>query len=299
MQVRRLKTDDSLHSLLRYGSPEFPFEYYKDDLEHYDQHMIQWHWHHSLECTFVSSGAVLCKIFSEHHVLNEGDALFINSGAIHSFESKGCGQIKNVLFAPEFIAPKDSRIYRTYVAPILDSALTHYVIRGQDNEESKLIGSILTCCRDAEEPGTPMQELKLQGDINQLWQALFPRLELEQKKISHQSRLAQSRVHLMLNYIHEHYHEKILLEDIAAAANISKREALRCFSLCIQTTPVQYLNDYRLQCAETMLLQTTAPITAVALESGFDNAGYFCKVFKKKYGVTPSLYRRRTKPYLP
>jgi len=292
MQINKLETDDSLYSLLKYGSPDFPFEYYYDDLEHYEQQTIPWHWHHSLECTYVSSGTVHCKVFSEHYVLNEGDALFINSGAIHCFEAKGRGRIKNILFAPEFIAPKDSRIYKTYVAPILDSALTHYVIRGRDPDDARLRDIIFASCNDAEKSGTAVRELKLQGNINQLWQALFPKLELEQKKAGAQSSPARSRVHLMLSFIHEHYHEKILLEDIAKAANISKREALRCFSLCIQATPVQYLNDYRLRCAETMLLQTTAPITTIALENGFDNAGYFCKVFKKKHGVTPNAFRK-------
>ena len=43
-RITRIETDDSLRSLLSYGSPEFPFEYFDDDLLQYEGHTIAWHW---------------------------------------------------------------------------------------------------------------------------------------------------------------------------------------------------------------------------------------------------------------
>ncbi|WP_186567052.1 helix-turn-helix domain-containing protein [Lawsonibacter celer] len=92
--------------------------------------------------------------------------------------------------------------------------------------------------------------------------------------------------------IHARYAQRLTLEKIAACASISVSEALRCFHTGIQTTPVQYLNDYRLNRAADRLLTTADSITAVAAAAGFENAGYFCRVFKKRYGCTPGAFRR-------
>ena len=101
---------------------------------------------------------------------------------------------------------------------------------------------------------------------------------------------------MMLDFIRRQYMQHIGLEEIAAAANVSKSEALRCFRLGIQTTPVRYLNEYRLSRAEERLLATADKISAVAWKAGFESAGYFCRVFKKQYGVTPAEFRSRELP---
>ena len=96
----------------------------------------------------------------------------------------------------------------------------------------------------------------------------------------------------MTEYIQKHYNEKLTLEDIAASANISKTEALRCFSESTHTTPVGYLISYRLKCAEHLLRSTSVSVTDIALSTGFADCGYFCKTFKKKYKSSPLKYRK-------
>ena len=99
----------------------------------------------------------------------------------------------------------------------------------------------------------------------------------------------------MMQYIFEHYKEKITLTDIASAASISKSEALRCFHIALSTTPINYLVDYRLACARELLLTTDDTVTQAALSVGIENISYFVRTFKKKYGVTPKTYQMKNK----
>ena len=90
------------------------------------------------------------------------------------------------------------------------------------------------------------------------------------------------------------YRNEISLSDIADAAKVSKREALRCFQEEIHISPGAYLKDYRLQMACTMLRNTSETITTVSQNCGFHSASYFGKVFRSQMGCTPYEFKNKT-----
>ena len=100
------------------------------------------------------------------------------------------------------------------------------------------------------------------------------------------------RVKLCINYMQEHYSEELSLEAVARAANIGKRECTRCFMRCINTTPFKYLNNYRIQKAAALLLETDRTIMEISNDCGFSSASYFGKLFREKTGMTPLQYRK-------
>ena len=55
----------------------------------------------------------------------------------------------------------------------------------------------------------------------------------------------------------------------------------------------EYLNDLRLRRATKEIELTNRPISDIAFDHGFENAGYFFKNFKLKYGITPLKYRKK------
>ena len=109
----------------------------------------------------------------------------------------------------------------------------------------------------------------------------------------------RARLRQMITYIEEHYGERLTLEQIAQAANISRSEAVRCFRKGLGESPVQYVTEYRLSRARSRLLTTADPVTDIALETGFENCSYFDRAFKKRYGMTPQELRRKTWKKMP
>ena len=58
--------------------------------------------------------------------------------------------------------------------------------------------------------------------------------------------------------------------------------------------PMQYVNSYRIEKAQTLLKNTDRSITDIALAVGFDDASYFARIFKKQTGMTPREYKNQS-----
>jgi AraC-type DNA-binding domain-containing proteins len=65
-----------------------------------------------------------------------------------------------------------------------------------------------------------------------------------------------------------------------------------CFRQELGTTPVEYLNRYRVLQARRLLVESDKSITNIALEVGFSSSSYFSRVFRKEVGLSPEAYRR-------
>jgi AraC-like DNA-binding protein len=57
-------------------------------------------------------------------------------------------------------------------------------------------------------------------------------------------------------------------------------------------TPITYLNRCRINQAKLLLRQTDKSVTAIALEVGFADSGYFSRIFGREVGMTPIAFRR-------
>ena len=86
--------------------------------------------------------------------------------------------------------------------------------------------------------------------------------------------------------------EAIGLEAAAREAALSPFHFLRTFRAVLGVTPHQYLIRCRLRHAARLLAEGDLPITAVALEVGFNDLSNFVKTFRRAAGVTPREYRR-------
>ncbi|MEA2012249.1 MAG: AraC family transcriptional regulator [Verrucomicrobiota bacterium] len=86
-------------------------------------------------------------------------------------------------------------------------------------------------------------------------------------------------------------HKPIGVEQMAEASGYSRYHFSREFKLWQGETPLTFLTGLRMQKA-VMLLQTEQlNIKQIAYACGFTDSSYFCKVFKKKYGTSPDLFR--------
>lgn len=93
-----IQTDETMRSVISYGTPEHPICCITDDLSKLKSQSTRWHWHNEFEFSYIRSGAVTFYIDSEQINLQKGDGLFISSEAIHHVEgSEGC-VVENLIF---------------------------------------------------------------------------------------------------------------------------------------------------------------------------------------------------------
>lgn len=108
-------------------------------------------------------------------------------------------------------------------------------------------------------------------------------------KISH----ADKRLIRVLDYIDEHIHEPISIEQLADLTFLSKDHLIRLFKKHMNDTPVKYINRKKIEKAQLMMLLDDSSIQEMSFTLGFENISYFNRLFKKMTGETPTSYKRR------
>lgn len=170
MQITEIITDETLREIREHGTPEFPFEYYLDDIDEIGQGYVEWHWHNEIEWAWVESGKVICRIGNEKIILEAGEGIFINSRVIHRFETPGGALMPNILHAPELLAARESAIYQKYVSPVITYGKEYVILEKEKN--SGILSLLDEIYKDA---GKEMlrKELIIQNKISRLWDELF------------------------------------------------------------------------------------------------------------------------------
>ena len=88
--------------------------------------------------------------------------------------------------------------------------------------------------------------------------------------------------------------EEIAVEKLAAEVNLSASRLRALFKAQTKQTIPQYVKEMKLEQARKLLSETYLRISEIALQVGFNDASRFVRDFKKRYGMTPTEYRRQS-----
>lgn len=280
-------TDKSGYEIREHGTTSFPIACYYRKL---DEDAVNWHYHTEFELLSNVSGKATVLVPEAELELQAGDVCFINSGELHSVTSPpdGNNQIHSLVFAPRLIgAGTESVFHIKYIKPLTESSLRYAVLR--DEAASSIIEAVYQECLD-EGIG---YELRIRNSLTTLFIELLKLSGAQETRQSESEIRNERRIKQMLSFIQENVAEPIEVEDIARAANISRRECLRCFRQTLGTTPSKYLSDFRLEKAADMLRATKLKIIDISVECGFEDTSYFTRVFTKKYSCPPREFRKK------
>ena len=91
--------------------------------------------------------------------------------------------------------------------------------------------------------------------------------------------------------IESSYHDAGTIEEMIRDIPSSRRNIVRRFKQVTGITPIEYLQQTRIEAAKKLLEQTSQQMMEVILNSGYNDPKSFRKVFRKTVGMTPSEYR--------
>ena len=100
---------------------------------------------------------------------------------------------------------------------------------------------------------------------------------------------------VMHNYCLKNIERHPGIEELAGVAGYSRGHFCRKFREEIGCNPHEFVVDLKMRYALRKLQIENITIKEVAAACGFDDPSYFCKVFRKHYGVTPALFRGKKK----
>jgi two-component system, response regulator YesN len=109
------------------------------------------------------------------------------------------------------------------------------------------------------------------------------------------SQTSHSNFKMILDYIEEHFAEPLSLTSVAQHFHFNPSYLSSYFASHNREGFNEYLNKIRIEEAVRLLVNQATPISEISGMVGYSDHSYFCKVFKKLKGVSPSKYRRSQK----
>ncbi|RGM92236.1 AraC family transcriptional regulator [Phocaeicola plebeius] len=104
--------------------------------------------------------------------------------------------------------------------------------------------------------------------------------------------MEDNRIAKTVLYIRKHLNEAIELEKLAEISCLSKDHFIRLFKKELGTTPLQYINQKKIEKSQLLLITEEIAVKEIAFQLAFEDYSYFNRLFKKITGVTPQEYRR-------
>ena len=274
---------------------ELPLVIEKENLDTHKQDELA-HWHNSFELIEVVEGKFYCNVDGSEFLINKGNICIINRGRLHhiyteDYNASMCRK-KTIIFNPDYFI-KDQNIYKKYILPLLEKdAFAHIqfnIKKGIGLDINTLMKEI-EALEDEKPIGYELEEYSL---IYKVIRYLYLAYQSSKQSI-HTTYDANVQIQRnMTSFIHEYFNSKIGLEDIAEAGQVSKSTCIRLFHKYTGKSPIDFLNNYRLQMSAEKLVATSEQITEIAYACGFGQPSYFNRLFLKEYNMTPNQYRKQ------
>lgn len=295
MQIRDIPIDQNKMETTRHGSFTFPLAVYQSVLSRNVLGFINWHWHEELQFCYVTQGAVCFFINEQQYLLPQGDGIFVNSGYLHMARPVGGPNSAYLCLDanPRLLASFSGSIFDTlYVSPYLkDPAMAHLPLRTSVPWQNEILSSILEISQWYEKGGFGY-EMEICLLLSRMWLTLLEHRAGEFQERAGRRLQSNTAVQAIFTYLHQHYGERLALDQIAHEVLFSPSECCRLFKKITGETIFSYLQSYRLAQSVHLLQHTSLSISQIAYETGFCSTSYFIEIFKSKFGSTPHQYRK-------
>ena len=111
-------------------------------------------------------------------------------------------------------------------------------------------------------------------------------------ELSEENMLAPDAVESAKRYLEAHFTEQNSIQMLADVLHISRTTLYTRFKRQLHQSPQQYLMELRLEAAQKALCDTKLTHQEIAVSCGLIDKDYFSRLFKRRYGVSPGVYRK-------
>ena len=240
--------------------------------------------HEAIEIKCFYEGTTTLLIGSQTVVAKAGDVVVINPYEFHATVDVGEEQGSYHLFTvpldyfagvPELDFHKllflDGKVFQTLFA-----------------KDAQMYNLLMSAAQESEQEQTGSDVM-----IKSLLMAFFTLLL--RRGITEAEYPADGRISLRqynvvepaLRCIKNKYAENLTVEQLAKLCNLNKHYFCRAFKNVTQKSAMEYLRDFRLRVANTLILNTNKSVAEIAVFCGFESPNYFARCYKKKYGYPP------------
>ncbi len=282
--------DENLNATLSIGTYAFPFQLFHDDLDHYANRCVNWHRQRTIEISVLLNGTANVQTLNQNISVQEREGFVIFPGSLHMIRRSHPGKVKyfTLIFDPVLLyGYRGSFFYEKYYRTYVNQERSLYHLPHNQDWEQDVFQNLWWIYEH--EHG---DEFEISQRLRSLWHVLCRECFVSDHQKNPGKVREEERLSRMILWLHEHYQEKFSLSAFATAFHISRGECCRFFRKTIGCSPLEYLQNVRLQKAIEYLEQTGRTITEISEQTGFSTVSYFTGFFKKQMGYTPQQYRK-------
>lgn len=153
----------------------------------------------------------------------------------------------------------------------------------------KFLDNILTDIFNGVKNGNPSSNLR---SSSKLYNLLIEVKNLSRENSNNPENIYYNKLQPVLKYIESNYNKNPSIEDMALVIGSSPQYLCRLFRKTMNMRPFTYMTKCKLQNAKEMLIKhVDMKISDISIKVGYNDESYFCAIFKKNEGISPSEFR--------
>ena len=278
-----MNRNEDLSENLNYTAPELSILTSDEHLSELPTFRELMHWHDDYEFILVTKGVLDFDVNGEILHIKQNEGLFVNSGRLHFGYSE---KKEEVLFELVIVSPE--LIRNMFNTEFLDMISNTGNVNFLMFHKNMLLWSLLDRMHLINMKRDKNYQLELQSEACLLVKELYALCgDVVQNEPEEMAVMKQ-----MLNFIQEHFAEKLTVSDIAGSAMICRNQCFKLFQQFMKMTPQRYLTQYRIN-KSIELMGTMKGFADIADACGFCSQSHYTKAFKALYGMTPKQYQMK------
>ena len=250
------------------------------------------HEHDFFELVLVRGGTGVHVSEHKERTLSAGDVFLIRPGELHCYRDLHRLDIVNLLYLPDLLPLPLSRLrempgYALFFEVAEPNAGALGLISGlhlspSEREKAEKLLAEMQREEERKECGYPFAMVALFIELTVLLSRFCGRISDVRGNGDFISRILQKELP-----------PNCRVEDLARSSGMSIRTLERLFRKNLGCPPAAYLTELRLIRGAELLNGTDLSIAGIAQQTGFSDTGYFIRLFRKKYRITPKEFRRQ------
>ena len=242
------------------------------------------HLHSEWELIWVLENPLSVHCAQAHYRVEPGQLILLNPNEPHEFQKiTGSCTFACMQVSPKLL-PVSSRLY-------VDACLPHLYLTAHELEDLKkqLLSVLQRYLRQEQQ-----YALYCIGQCCMLFYLLLSRMPSHELTPAQAASMDKRNALLkrLVRFVEENHTGKIKLTDFAEAEGYCVTYLSHYIKNSMNQTFQEYVTSVRLSSARRSIAAGGKRLLDICMESGFSDYRYFCKAFRKQYGMTPEAYRR-------
>lgn len=252
------------------------------------------HWHREVELIYVTKGTIALGIDDVPYKLSEGEIASISGGLIHYvLASPGSERLVYQFDLPYFLAGNQQADLQKVLSELQP------VSPQWESETEASVRNLLEGMNQEIEQQSLGYNVALKAQLFQLLTLLIRDIPKRTRSSEKMNKLATKDVLEKLDdifsYVEANYQEVLTLQDIAAVSGYSSFYFTKFFKKNTGKTFLSFLNDYRIDKAKWLLINSDLPVSEIITQTGFESDKTFYCLFKRSMEMAPLEYRNAMK----